>query len=98
MFGDIEICLSYQRVLMYAPDMAGKIVNACAVLHNMRIHYRIPIDVENIENGNNDGYAIRNLQQNEDEIAERGGPRAVAIRIQKQILQNWFHGYIDGDA
>ncbi|CAI6370113.1 unnamed protein product [Macrosiphum euphorbiae] len=97
-FKSVWRCLYYQRVLMYAPDMAGKIVNACAVLHNMRIHYRIPIDVENIENGNNDEYAIRNFQQNEDEIAERGGPRAVAMRIQKQILQNWFHGYIDGDA
>lgn len=30
-------CLSYQRVLMYSPDMAGKIVNACTTLHNIRI-------------------------------------------------------------
>jgi len=64
----------------------------------MRIHYRILNDVENIENGNNDEYAIRNFQQNENEISDRGGPRAVAMRIQKQILQNWFHGDIDGDA
>jgi len=32
----------FQRVLMYTPEMAGKIVNACAVIHNMRIQYRLP--------------------------------------------------------
>lgn len=38
-------CLSrsYQRVLMYRPEMAGKIVNTCAVLYNMRIQYRLPV-------------------------------------------------------
>lgn len=30
-------CLSTQRKLMYDTEMAGKIVNACAVLHNMRL-------------------------------------------------------------
>src|SRR5580765_2479321 len=39
-------CLSYQRVLMYAPEIAGQIVNACAILHNMRLQYRLPFDIE----------------------------------------------------
>lgn len=30
-------CLSKHRVLQYEPGFAGRIVNACAVLHNMRI-------------------------------------------------------------
>lgn len=47
---------------MYAPDMAGKIVNACAVLHKMRVHYHIPMDVENVDQ-NNDDYNARNVQQ-----------------------------------
>lgn len=52
-FKSVWRCLSYQRVLMYAPDKAGRIVNACATLHNMRIHYKLPnceddIDVEQI--------------------------------------------------
>jgi len=34
-------CLSRQRQLMYEPNIAGQIVNACAVLHNMRIKYRL---------------------------------------------------------
>lgn len=29
-------CLSRHRVLQYKPGFAGRIVNACAVLHNMR--------------------------------------------------------------
>ncbi|EFN70789.1 hypothetical protein EAG_07572, partial [Camponotus floridanus] len=28
-------CLSRHRVLQYDPGLAGRIVNACAVLHNM---------------------------------------------------------------
>jgi len=28
---------------MYSPELAGKIVNACSVIHNMRIYYRLPI-------------------------------------------------------
>jgi len=95
-FKSVWRCLSYQRVLMYTPDMAGKIVNACAVLHNMRIHYCIPIEEENIDNRNIDNYNIRNLQQND--VAMRDGPRILAMRIQKQIMQDWFPGCIDGDA
>lgn len=34
-------CLSAQRQLMYEPYIAGQIVNACAVLHNMRILYKL---------------------------------------------------------
>lgn len=40
-------CLSYQRVLMYTPGIAGQIVNACSVLHNMRLHYRVQFDIDN---------------------------------------------------
>jgi len=94
-FKSVWRCLSYQRVLMYSPDMAGKIVNACAVLHNMRINYRVPVEEENIDNWINDDYGVRHLEDNE--MMERGGPRAVAMRIQKQIMQNWFPDYIDGD-
>lgn len=30
-------CLSQQRMLLYIPEFAGKIVNACAVLHNINL-------------------------------------------------------------
>lgn len=48
-------CLSYQRVLMYSPSMTGKIVNACATLHNIRLHCNLPAfeDLDAIYEGNN---------------------------------------------
>jgi len=81
---------------MYAPEIAGKIVNACAVIHNMRVHYRLPIqpfedciEQEPVE-GNN------RINEN-NEIEDRRGPRVVAMRIQKQLMANWFPNYVDGD-
>lgn len=38
-------CLLRHRVLHYHPDVAGKIINACCVLHNMCIN-RVGVDLE----------------------------------------------------
>ncbi|XP_031344728.1 putative nuclease HARBI1 [Photinus pyralis] len=35
-------CLLKDRVLHYAPNKAARIVLACAILHNIAIHYRVP--------------------------------------------------------
>lgn len=35
-------CLLRHRVLEYAPEKAGRIVNACAILHNMCVKARVP--------------------------------------------------------
>lgn len=72
---------------MYAPETAGKIVNACAIIHNMRIHYRLPIQliedcIEKEPVGGN------NRINDNNEIIDRIGPRVVAMRIQKQIMAN----------
>lgn len=93
-------CLSYQRVLMYEPSFAGRIVNACAVLHNMRIHYRLPmpdndaVDYQIIAN-NDDGHERDVQRQGEDVL--RQGPRAVARRIQQQIMRERFPQLRDAD-
>ncbi|XP_036340845.1 putative nuclease HARBI1 [Rhagoletis pomonella] len=34
-------CLSQQRVLLYDPGFAGKVVNACSTLHNIRLREQI---------------------------------------------------------
>jgi hypothetical protein len=55
-------CCLKHRVLHYTPEMAGKIVNACVVLHNLCVDYNIPppegeeeIDpVDGIMRGNED--------------------------------------------
>ncbi|KYM85937.1 hypothetical protein ALC53_04346 [Atta colombica] len=54
-------------ILMYEPDMAGKIVNACAVLYNMRIAYDIHDDLE-IDEMDNDhlDHRINPVVEHED--------------------------------
>jgi len=76
---------------MYAPEIAGQIVNACAVLHNMRLHYRLPIDEENVIPENEPIPILNNLEVAEMEVHR--GLRAVAQRIQKQIMLEWFRNY-----
>lgn len=70
-------CLSYQRVLMYTPEISGKIVNACAIIHNMRIHYSLQI--QHIEDGYIEPVQMDvNIERN-DEIVDRIGPRVCAM-------------------
>lgn len=42
-------CLTRQRILMYSPERAGKIINSCIVLHNIMISHRIPYNPDEIE-------------------------------------------------
>ncbi|XP_066583328.1 putative nuclease HARBI1 [Prorops nasuta] len=42
-------CLLRDRVLQYEPGKAGKIVNACAILHNMRNHHNVPNSFEIVD-------------------------------------------------
>lgn len=39
-------CLCKQRVLLYSPVKAGRIINACAVLHNILINSNYPLPPE----------------------------------------------------
>ncbi|XP_043282271.1 putative nuclease HARBI1 isoform X1 [Venturia canescens] len=92
-FKSVWRCLSYQRVLMYEPAFASKIVNACAVLHNMRIQHRLNNEVFQA--------AIADHRQNEnidvdfDNDLPQRGPRAVVLRIQRQIMRERFPHYRD---
>jgi len=95
-------CLSYQRVLMYSPDMAGKIVNACATLHNIRIHCNLPTleDFDIIDQENNQDELLENQPEPEFDpalIGNERGPRAIAQRIQKQLMLEQFGNYRDGN-
>jgi len=93
-FKSIWRCLSYQRVLMYEPAFAARIINACAVLHNMRIQHRLPFEefqepiVAHHQNGN---AGIMDV----DEDLIRRGPRALAHRIQRQIMRERFSNFRD---
>lgn len=39
-------CLLRHRTLHYAPEMAGLIINACAILHNMCINSELTIELD----------------------------------------------------
>lgn len=87
-------CLSYQRVLMYAPEIAGQIVNACAVLHNMRLYYRLPFDIEeDLQNEYAEPGERDNGAAEIQDAVPRRAPRAVAQRIKRQIMREWFPNY-----
>ncbi|XP_071580476.1 putative nuclease HARBI1 [Temnothorax nylanderi] len=84
-------CLSRHRVLQYEPGFAGRIVNACAVLHNIRNAHGIfndddlfnEIDHENVyDNYDNacDIYLNNNAR----------GPLAIARRIQDRLIAERF--------
>lgn len=84
-------CLSAQRKLMYEPGLAGRIVNACAVLHNMRIHHQLqninvdPVEVEAHRAANMPNPAV---ERNEDGELFQG--RALATRIQNSFIAQQY--------
>lgn len=88
-------CLQRYRTLHFAPDRAGNIVTACAVLHNMCIAYNMPEPTEGgdeeHEEGNDDP-----LPTDEDSSDEEDrGPQdetltAQALRIRQRIVQRYF--------
>lgn len=95
-------CLSYQRVLMYSPGMAGKIVNACATLHNIRLHSNLPAfeDFDAIDQENNRVELLEHQPEPDFDPALRPNeraPRAIAQRIQKQLMLEQFGNYRDGN-
>nr|CAI5837281.1 unnamed protein product [Callosobruchus analis] len=58
-------CLLKERVLRYSPERVGRIVNSCAVLHNICIAANLDLDVEEVveDEVNNEVYE-NNLQEN----------------------------------
>lgn len=92
---------------MYKPAFAVRIVNACAVLHNMRIQHRLPFEefeepIAINQNGNAcligavDHNGNAGLINVEEDIAARG-PRVVAQRIQRQIMRERFPNFRDAE-
>jgi len=77
-------CLSKHRVLQYEPGFAGRIVNACAVLHNMRIAVGILNDdpYEDYVNEN-----LPNIHIDDDDNLR---PLALARRIQDRLIAERF--------
>ncbi|CAH1977922.1 unnamed protein product [Acanthoscelides obtectus] len=69
-------CLLKDRVLHYAPKTCAKIVNSCAVLHNLCLENNIPLynDQEDVGDGNNFSDALAEERGNlpHNNFLERG--------------------------
>ncbi|XP_018372982.1 PREDICTED: putative nuclease HARBI1 [Trachymyrmex cornetzi] len=94
-FKSLWRCCSYQRVLMYEPELADRIINACAILHNMRIHARLPVD--QFLNDQDAGLPEDPVYIHHEEDNEPVRNLALARRIQKQIMADRFPDLPDGD-
>ncbi|XP_018358554.1 PREDICTED: putative nuclease HARBI1 [Trachymyrmex cornetzi] len=79
-------CLSKHRVLQYEPGFAGRIVNACAVLHNMRIANGI-LDDDPFEDYVN-GEDVPDIHIDDDNNNLQ--PLALARRIQDRLIAERF--------
>jgi len=82
-------CLSRQRALMYNPGFAGKIVNACCVLHNLRLGQPDfspeGMDFPEIFDGNNGDDAA-----SEPTPLSSNPLLSVAKRIQNRIINSYY--------
>lgn len=82
-------CLSRHRVLQYEPGFAGRIVNACAVLHNIRKAYGI-LDDDPFDEFD-DEHMYENLGDVDDVNPDNiRGPLAIARRIQDRLIAERF--------
>ena len=81
-------CLSRHRVLQYEPGFAGRIVNACAVLHNMRNAHGILDDI--VDEFDHDGHMYENCNDGDINPDNGRGPFAIARRIQDRLIAERF--------
>lgn len=80
-------CLNQERRLMYEPGLAGRIVNACAILHNMRIENQIANNF--IDEGLREpAMNQRNLELDNEGLPQRGV--ALAQRIRDRLIHQVF--------
>lgn len=93
MFGVLKStwrCLSRHRVLQYEPGFAGRVVNACAVLHNMRIAGGM-LDADQIEEIVYVEPALAIDNEDHDLVPDNAvRPLAVARRIQDRLIAEKF--------
>lgn len=72
-------CLSQQRTLLYEPGFTGKVINACSVLHNIRLGDQM-YEVEN---------EFQEPSTNSNDI-NQDAPSSAAKRIQDRLIANYF--------
>ncbi|XP_036347503.1 putative nuclease HARBI1 [Rhagoletis pomonella] len=76
-------CLSQQRVLLYDPGFAGKVVSACSTLHNIRLG-------EQINELDNNNIIIETHAHADGTDENSNSVSSVAKRVQDRLITNFF--------
>lgn len=88
-------CLLKHRVLHYHPQKAGKIINACTVLHNICINNNNPAPQlepgEHIDDFDFGMYHANFIERNDAQVRYHRNPDLVAgEQFQRRIVRNYF--------
>lgn len=80
-------CLLRHRCLHYLPPKAGKIIYACAVLHNMCLehNFEVPEDEPDIEDDQH-----HEIEEEDDENADNENILIIARRLRNTLIQRNF--------
>lgn len=77
-------CLLGERKLRYRPQKVGIIVNACCILHNMCVKWRVPVD-ENLVIDNQD-----DIEDNNPEIQPQPNIFNAGIDVRNALIGRYF--------
>ncbi|XP_065365537.1 putative nuclease HARBI1 [Calliphora vicina] len=72
-------CLYKQRIRLYDPGFAGKVVNVCATLHNINLH--------------NQSYETEfetSVTHTSRDLVDQNLPSSIAKRVQDRLIANYF--------
>lgn len=87
-------CLLKHRVLHYSPERASRIINACVVLHNIRIRNKVQLILEDNEENmpdNADPLGLINVGALNEARQRIGNPDlAAGVRMRQHIVENYF--------
>lgn len=84
-------CLLKHRVLHYSPQTACKIINACAILHNICIENNVPLPRDDIQEEWQDDMFNQYVADNNEEIANRVNPEVAAgKKLRRRLIHNYF--------
>ena len=80
-------CLCRQRILMYSPEVAGTIINACAILHNMLFDAKYPMPPEE------DITSYMDVPVKDPVLEPLLDPQAIrnaGMRVRDQVVREYF--------
>lgn len=84
-------CLLKHRVLHYTPQVACKIINACAVLHNTCIENNVPLLHDGEQDEWQDDMFNQYVPNNNEEVANRVNPELAAGKgLRRRLIHNYF--------